>query len=148
MKVVLLIPCFLLLSCSGIRDPEFREMEHLRVHKFGLNHSTLKMDLRYRNPNRFGLKLSHAEGDAWLDKNYLGHFTMDSTITIGPLEEFRLPVKLELDMSKFLKNSVLAILAPEVILKVDGRARLGKGIIYINYPFHYEGKQDISKLIQ
>ena len=143
-----LFPVLLLLSCSGIKDPKFEDVENLRVHKFGLNNSTLKMDLRYRNPNKFGLKLSHAEGDAWIDKNFLGHFKTDSSVVIGAGQEFRLPVRLELDMSKFLKNSVLAILAPEIVLKVEGRARLGKGIIFINYPFHYEGKHNLAELIQ
>jgi LEA14-like dessication related protein len=150
MKYLLATFCFslLLLSCSGIKDPKFRDIENLRVHKFGLANSSLKMDLRYLNPNRFGLKLLHAEGDAWMDNNFLGHFKMDSAVYIGPGADFLLPVKLELDMSKFLKNSVLAILSPEIELKVEGKARLGKGGININYPFHYKGRHDIRKLIQ
>ncbi len=106
------------------------------------------MDLKYNNPNKFGMRLTRAEGDAWLDENPLGHFTLDTIVVIGPNEDFWIPVKLELDMSKVLKNSILALLGSEVNLKVEGKARINKGIISINYPFNYSGKHTVSELLK
>jgi hypothetical protein len=142
-----LLLSMILLSCSNIRDPKFIDIENLQVTKLGLKGSMLKMDLLFNNPNNFGLQLSGAQGDAWLDNNFLGHFLMETKVQIGKKEDFRLPVSLEIDMSKILKNSMLALLAPEVNLRLEGKAKLGKGIISINYPFHYEGKHNISHLL-
>jgi LEA14-like dessication related protein len=136
-----------LYSCSDIKDPKFTGIENLQVTKLGLKGSIFKMDLLFNNPNKFGLQLSAADGDVWLDNNFLGHFVMDTKVRIGKNEDFRLPVTLEIDMGKILKNSMLALLAPEVNLRLEGKARLGKGIISINYPFHYEGKHNISHLL-
>lgn len=135
-----------LLSCGQIKEPDFRSIENVRVSKFGLNNSFLTLDLYYFNPNNFRLKLKHAEGDAWIENNYLGHFLIDTLVQVPAQGDFRLPVKLQVDMSKVLKNSVLAFLSREVTVKVEGKARVGKGFIFINYPIRYEGKQDLDKL--
>ncbi|HRA12982.1 MAG TPA: hypothetical protein PKX31_14995, partial [Chitinophagaceae bacterium] len=86
--------------------------------------------------------------EAWLDNNFLGHFTVDSLINIPANNLFRLPVKLQVDMSKILQSSILAFLNPEVMIKVNGKAKLGKGIVYINYPIKYEGKQNLRELLK
>jgi len=51
-------------------------------------------------------------------------------------------------MSKILQSSILAFLNPEVMIKVNGKAKLGKGIVYINYPIKYEGKQNLRELLK
>ena len=105
-------------------------------------------DCHYFNPNRSRLKLKSAQGDAWIENNYLGHFTIDSLIHIPANGDFRLPVKLQVDMNKFFKNYLLTFLAKEVTIKVAGRARVGKGFIFINYPIRYEGKQNLEELFK
>ena len=99
-------------------------------------------------PNNTRLKLKSAEGEAWLDYNFLGHFTVDTLIKIPANDLFRLPVKLKIDMSKIVQSSVLAFLNPEVLIKVIGKARVGKGFVYINYPIKYEGKQNLRQLLK
>ena len=138
----------LLSSCGSLKEPEFRSIENVRVTRLGTKESSLALDLQYYNPNKSGLKLKEAEGDAWLDGNLLGHFTIDTLINIPPVADFSLPVKLQLDMSQVLKNSLLTFLNPEVMIKVEGKAKVGKGGFYIRYPLRYEGKQDISKLLR
>jgi hypothetical protein len=51
-------------------------------------------------------------------------------------------------MKKILTNSLVAFLANEVTVKVEGKARVGKGFVYINYPIRYEGKQNLRELIK
>lgn len=136
----------LFLSCGQIKEPDFRSIENVRVSKFGLNNSSLTLDLHYFNPNNFRLKLKHAEGDAWIENSYIGHFTIDTLVQVPAQGDFVLPVKLRVDMSKVLKNSLVAFLAKEATIKVEGRARVGKGPLFINYPIRYEGKQDLDRL--
>lgn len=113
-----------------------------------MSESSLTLDLYYFNPNRSRLKLKSAEGDAWIENNYLGHFAIDSLIHIPANGYFILPVKLQVDMSKILKNSFLTLLSKEIVVKIEGTARVGKGFIFINYPIRYEGKQNLGELLK
>lgn len=142
-----ILACFSL-SCGQLKEPDFKEIENVKITKFGLTESSLTLDLRYFNNNKFRMKLKNAEGDAWLENNFLGHFTMDTMIHIPAKGDFRLPIKLKVDMGKILKNSLLTLLAKEVKIRVEGKARVGKGLIYINYPIRYEGMQNLEKLLR
>jgi LEA14-like dessication related protein len=145
---IFLILGFFSFSCRSLKEPELLDIENVRVGRFGLKESSLSFNLHYFNPNDNRLKLKNAEGDAWLDGNPLGHFTMDTLIHIPARSDFRLPVKMRMDMSHFVENMSIALLGKEVTLKVDGVARVGKGIIFINYPVHYEGKQKLGDLLK
>ena len=137
-----------LLSCASLKQPEFRSIENVRISKFGLKQSTLSLDLVYFNPNKTRLKLKKAKGDAWIENNYLGEFKVDSLVRIKPGSNFRLPVKLEIDMKKIFANSLVTLLSKEVLVKVEGKAKVGKSFVYINYPVKYEGKQKLKEMIR
>ncbi len=143
-----LAPALFFISCGQVKEPDFKDIENVHITTLGLAKSSLTLDLHYFNPNKFRVKLKSAEGDAWIENNFLGHFSMDTLIHIPANGDFRLPVKLQVDMSKLLKNSLVALLAKEVTVKVEGKARLGKGLIYINYPIRYEGKQNLGELLK
>jgi len=133
-------------SCKSIKSPEFRGIENVKLSHVGLNESTLQLDLHYYNPNKSKLKLKNAEGDAFIENNLLGHFVVDTLINIPGKDDFRMPVTLQINMKKMLQNSALLLLKNEVTLRVDGKAKVGKGGIFINYPIHYEGKQKTDSL--
>ena len=144
-----LLFCTLFLgSCRAIREPEFRAVENLRVDRLGRTASALSLDILYHNPNKTRIKLKEAYGDAWLDGTFLGTFKMDTLINIPANGEFLFPVILEVDMKKLFQNSLSALLNKEVTIKLAGRARIGKGFVFINYPIRYEGKQDLEKLLR
>jgi LEA14-like dessication related protein len=135
-------------SCVTLREPDFRAVENIRVARLGKNETTLAMDVRYYNPNKTRVKLKEAGGSAWLEGNFLGNFKMDSMVHIPAYAEFTLPVTLDVDMKMLLRNSLSAFLNKEVIIKLEGKAKLGKGFVYINYPIRYEGKQEVEKLLR
>ena len=137
-----------LTSCGSLKEPDFRGIENIRISRFGVNESTLNLDLHYFNPNKTKLKLKKAEGDAWLDGNLLGHFTIDTLIKIPANGDFRMPVTLKMNMKKMLQNSTSLLLKNEIILRVEGKARVGKGGIFINYPIRYEGNQRTDSLMK
>lgn len=137
-----------LLSCKQIREPDFKGIDNLRTTRLSSSQTTLMLDMHYFNPNSTKLNLKKADGYAWLDGNLLGKFAVDTMIRIPANADFRLPVTLELEMKNVLKNSMSALLKKEVILKIEGKARLGKSGFYINYPVNYEGKQNISELLK
>jgi LEA14-like dessication related protein len=135
-------------SCTTIKEPVFNGIDELEVTGMGLTGSTLSLHLNYFNPNRSGLQLKNAEGDAWMDETLLGHFKMDTSIKISGHSDFIVPVKLNVDMKNALKNIATLLTKPEVNFKIDGKARIGKGGVFIHYPIRYEGKQDVSNLFR
>lgn len=146
--LLLLLTATILLSCSHIKEPVLKGIDNVEAKGLGLNQPNILFHLSYFNPNRFGVHLKDAEGDAWIEDNFLGHFKMDSSIKITGHSDFSVPVHLVVDMKNAMKNAATLLFKPEVNLKIDGKAKIGKGGIFIPYPIHYEGKQDLSKLIQ
>lgn len=135
-------------SCTSIKDPVFNGISELKVTGIGMNESTLSLQLNYFNPNKSGLWLKNAEGDAWMDDNLLGHFKMDTSIRITGNTDFVIPVQLGVDMKNAVKNAAALLFKQEINFRIDGKAKIGKGGVFINYPIRYEGKQDVSKLFQ
>jgi LEA14-like dessication related protein len=142
-----LIAAFFLVSCFSVKEPELKGIGNVKLGGMSLKASTLFLDIQYFNPNPFKVKLKNASGDAWIDGNKLGHFTIDSAVTIPANATFLLPVKMDVDMKKLLTNSLSLFMNNEVLLKVEGIARLGKAGFFINYPLKYEGKQNFSSLM-
>ncbi len=135
-------------SCTTIKDPVFNGIGELKVTGMGINESILLLQLKYFNPNKSGLQLKNAEGDAWMDDSFLGHFKMDTSLRITGNSDFIVPVKLGVDMKNAAKNAAALLFKQEISFKIDGKAKIGKGGIFINYPIRYEGKQDVTKLFQ
>jgi LEA14-like dessication related protein len=137
-----------LASCGSVKEPEFKGIENVRIKKFGLNESTLSLNLHYFNPNKSRLKLKKAEGDAWIDGKFLGHFIIDTLVLIPANGYFQLPVKLQMDMSSLFKNSLAALFNKEVLVKIEGKAKVGKAGIFISYSIRYEGKQNFGEMMR
>lgn len=138
----------LLASCGKMKDPVFKGIENVKVNELGMEGSTVTLDIRYLNPNNFNGRLKEAEGDAWVDSTYLGHFMVDSTVQISANSDFLVPVKLAVDMKQILKHSLAAFLNEEVMLRISGKARAGKSGIYRNFSLNYQGKQNLRELFK
>lgn len=136
-------------SCgSNLKDPVFRGIENVKVNELGAGESAVTLDIRYHNPNNFKGRLKKAEGDAWVDSTYLGHFVVDSSVNIPANSEFLVPVKLAIDMNKILKHSLTAFLKEEVLLRIIGNARAGKSGFYKNFALNYQGMQNLKQLFR
>ena len=147
MKPLFLTCLFSLLflnSCKDIKDPELRGFDSVEIIKPGFIKSTVRINVRYYNPNRFKAKLKEAKGEAWIDNIYLGTFQVDSLIQVPALNEFVVPVDLTFETLKVIQLTG----NDEVLLKVTGNAKAGKGGFYRNFSLNYEGKQNIRKYFQ
>jgi len=146
--VFALIIASTLVSCGKMKDPVFKGIENVKMNGLGVQESFVTLDIRYLNPNGFKGRLKSAEGDAWMDSIYLGHFTVDTLVQIPPNSEFLVPVKLMVDMKQMLKHSLTAFLKEDVILRITGTARAGKSGFYQNFSLNYSGKQNLSELFK
>lgn len=144
----LLVLAGLLTSCGKMKDPEFRQIENVRMGKLSLGSSIIRLDMRYFNPNSFNARLKHAEGDAWIDSAYLGHFTVDSLVEVPSKSEFLVPVRLEVDMKYLLQHSLTSLQQEDVGVRIAGSARAGRSGVFKNVPLKYEGRQDLRKLFK
>ena len=139
-----LLSVLFLNSCKDIKDPELRGFDSVEIIKPGFIKSTVRINVRYYNPNRFKAKLKEAQGEAWIDNIYLGTFQVDSLIQVPALNEFVVPVDLTFETLKVIQLAG----SDEVLLKVTGNAKAGKGGFYKNFSLNYEGKQNIRKYFQ
>ena len=136
-----------MLSCRALKEPEYRSIEHFRLNKIDVEETTLLFGMKYMNPNNSNLKLKKADGDVYLNNILLGQFTVDTLIRISRQAEFSLPVKVKVDMNNFMKNSMTILLNPTVMVKLTGKAKAGKGLLFFNYPIHYEGEHSLRELM-
>ncbi len=138
----------LLTSCQDIKKPELLGIDAFRIGRMGRVESSVSFDLECFNPNRSGFVLKAAKGEAWLDSIFVGHFTVDSLVRIPAKGKFSVPVNLKVDMEYLLKHPISSLLRSEKWVRLEGKARVGRGIIFINYPIRYQGMQDLGKLVK
>ena len=142
--VAIAFSLIILSSCHSFKDPEYKGIYDFKIAKVNGKGSLLYLTIDYFNPNKSGLTLKEVKGDAWIDNNYLGRFSSDTTIHISGNSDFNIPVKLEADTKFVITNIAAMIFNQEVLVKIDGRAKIGKAGVFFHYPIHYEGKQKIN----
>jgi LEA14-like dessication related protein len=143
----LAIGLVLLSSCgtSNVKEPEFRDIRDVRIIELGVLQSTAGVDLIYYNPNNFGVQLSEARGDVYVDNAYLGRFELDNKVQVGKRSEFTVPALIKLDMIGAIKNQREILKKKEVLVRIDGMAILKKAGFTRDVPIKYESMQNIEK---
>ena len=134
----------LLISCSTPKELEYRDFRNFTIENVGFSSTAIKMDLIYYNPNSFGLQLKSTDLDVFLNNNYLGHTIQEQLVIIPKQAEFSVPIKIDVDMQNLLKNGLNSLLRSEVMVKVTGNVKVGKGNIFKSFPVNYEGAQKFS----
>ena len=141
--------CLLLLpGCGKPLAPEYGSLENLRVNTLGIGESAISADLKYYNPNNFAMKLKYGEMDVYLNNRFLGKTILDTLTAIPARDSFLIPVSMKVDMKQVYSNAIDILLNNEVNIKLDGFAKLGKGLIFFDVPIKYEGKQKIDIHLQ
>ena len=135
-------------SCatSNVQEPEYRDIRNIRLVDVGVLQSTAGIDLIYYNPNNFGVTLSEARGDVYIDDQYLGRFSLDESVKVGKRSEFVVPALIKLDMIGALKNHRDIYKKKEAKIRIDGSARVKKSGVSRSVPIKYESIQNLEKL--
>ena len=144
----LIISAFVFASCKTYKDlqePEFRDVQNVRLMDVGLLQSKAGADLIYYNPNGFNVTLSSARGDLYVDGKYLGRFELEDKVSIKKRSEFIIPAILKLDNIGALgQHDILK--KKEVLVRIDGMARLTKTGFSKEIPIRYEKMENVDKL--
>jgi LEA14-like dessication related protein len=130
-----------------MEDPVLNGIENIKLSKLGFGTTVMAFDVRYFNPNKTKAKLMAAEGEAWFDSSYIGHFHVDTIVNIPAKADFTIPVRLDVDTKAFLKYSFSKAKNEDVMITVNGKARVGKGGIFKSIPLHFEAKKNLAQLI-
>jgi len=134
-------------SCksSDVQEPEYRDIRNIRLVNVGVLQSTAGIDLIYYNPNNFGVTLSEARGDVYIDNEYLGRFSLEEKVQVGKRSEFVVPALIKLDMIGAFKNHRDIYKKKEALIRIDGIARVKKSGFSKDVPIKYESVQNLEK---
>ncbi|AEV97548.1 Water Stress and Hypersensitive response domain-containing protein [Niastella koreensis GR20-10] len=141
----MLLP-LLAVSCAKPTGFNYLGVRNFKVMKFGLKESTVGADAEFYNPNKFPVTMKSGSVDVYVNNNFFGKTTIDSSIQVPKKDTFLLPVVLKVDMSASAMQLIqtLATGSDSVKIKLDGSAKIGRSGIFINYPIRYEGMQKIK----
>ena len=142
--IAVIVLCVAFISCRTIKEPEYRGIDSFKITGIGLDTSLLTLNLKYFNPNKYGMKLKEAEGDAYIDSLYLGHFLLDSLIKIPKSSEFTVPFLLKANMKNIYANALSVFANKQFNIRLEGKCKVGKGGVFFPYQIHYEGKQALK----
>jgi LEA14-like dessication related protein len=143
----LLIGVVALSACrtGNVKEPEFRDISNVRLIDVGILQSTAGVDLIYYNPNSFGVQLSEARGDVYIDGAYLGRFSLEDKVQVGKRSEFVVPAVIKVDMIGAIKNQRELLKKKEVNVRIDGIARVNKAGFSKEIPIRYDRMENIER---
>src|SRR5690242_19391487 len=87
----------LLVGCAKPSGFDYLGVKNVKLVQLGLKESTVAVDVAYFNPNKFPVTMKRAEVDVYVNNNYFGKTTLDSTIKISGRDTFYLPVLLKMN---------------------------------------------------
>ena len=143
----LLIGLIVLSSCgsANVKEPEYRDIREVRLIELGLLQSTAGIDLIYYNPNNFGVQVAEARGDVYIDNVYLGRFGLGEKVQVKKRSEFIVPAIIKLDMIGAIKNQRDLLKKKEVLVRIEGMARVKKSGLSRDVPIKFESMQNIER---
>jgi LEA14-like dessication related protein len=135
-------------SCSTARvqEPEYRDIRNLSLRDVGVLTSTAGIELIYYNPNNFGLQLTDARGDVYIDNAYLGRFDLGEKVDVKKRSEFIVPALIKVDMIGAILNQRDIFKKKEALVRIEGFARVKKAGFSKDVPIKYEAMQNIERL--
>ncbi len=140
---------FLFSACSSVKDvsePEFRDINNIRIVSVGLLQTTAGADLVYYNPNDFGIQLANARGDVYIDNAFFGHFELGEKVQVKKRSEFMLPVVFKLDNIGAVINQRDIYKKKEALVRIEGFALVKKAGFSKEIPIRYERMQNVDRL--
>jgi LEA14-like dessication related protein len=147
--LLILVPAAMfLVSCktSNIREPEYREIQNVHIEDVGLLQTTAGFDMVYYNPNDFGVQLTNARGDIYIDNMYFGKFGIKDKVSVGKRREFVVPAQIKMDNISAIKNHREIFQKKQAMIRIEGFATVRKAGFNKEVPIKYEGIQDLEKL--
>jgi len=136
----------LLSSCSDVKEPVFEEVENFKVGKMTFEEAALSANLRFTNPNSFGLKVKKIDCDLYVNSSLLGRFSNSEEVKIPASGSFILPVNGKAKTFVLLEQSGKALSGKGAFIRVKGTARVGRAGIFRSILLDYSDTLDLKFL--
>jgi hypothetical protein len=127
-------------SCKKVKDFQFKSIASWRINSLNFDKGSVNADLLFYNPNRFTVTFKHLEGNVALEGKDFGYCTSDTSLKIGPEQNFILPVVVNLKPAATITAGLALLGKDSIRVGFDGFARVGRSGIFINYKFKAESK--------
>ena len=144
--VPILLACLSQMSCTDVKDPEFRRVEKFGVRNLNFQNATIGFQVTYYNPNNFGVTVKEAEADVYLDSVYLGKFIQSDAVNVQKAADFSIPFSGKISLKTALNMNLESLAKKDVLLKADGSAKIGKAGIYVTKPIRYQGMHRLDEI--
>ena len=132
------------MSCGQPKALVFKDVKNFRLHSIKLTEPIFAADVRFYNPNNYPLIFKHADVDIYINNKLAGKVVSDSTFHIPRRDTFLLPVTLDISLQGAFNNALQLLLKKDLLLKVQGSARVGRGAVMVNIPITYEGRGELN----
>ena len=149
LSTILVAVALIFASCQSARnvsEPEFRDISDIRLIEVGLLKTTAGANMIYYNPNNFGINLSSARGDVYVENVYFGSFELNQEVRVNKRSEFILPVTLKIDNINALKDQRNILKKKEALVRIEGFALVRKSGFSKEIPIRYEQMQNVDRL--
>ncbi len=133
-------------SCRQIVAPEYVAIDNIQFGGEQLSKAVLSADIKLYNPNKSNLTFKSGSLDIYVDNRLLGHTELDSTIHIAKLDTFTVPIAVSLNMGNVLGNALAIGKKDSVLVRLDGKVKVGRSGVFITRPVKYEQKEKLDLL--
>jgi LEA14-like dessication related protein len=147
------LTCYFIISyvllfdgCQKPAAPEYLGFENIQIGKLNTKESIISTNLKFYNPNSFGLQMKKAEMDIYINEKLMDHYLLDSTIFIAKRDTFYIPVSVKINFGNIFSNALQSLLTNEVRIRLNGNVRLKKGNIGFKVPIQYEQSEKLDSL--
>ena len=133
-------------SCRQIVAPEYVAIDNIQFGGEQLSKAVLSADIKLYNPNKSNLTFKSGSLDIYVDNRLLGHTELDSTIHIAKLDTFTVPIAVSLNMGNVLGNALAIGMKDSVLVRLDGKVKVGRSGVFVTRPVKYEQKEKLDLL--
>ena len=145
-RLLILAAILAFVGCSSPKPLVYQDLSSVQIQNFNIEHAVIVANLRFYNPNSYGLSLRNGNLDAYINDKYLGKASVDERVAVPASGTFILPVSIDINMMHVLKDAfdLLSLQKSDVLLRLQGNISAGKAGIYVRVPVNYEGRQKIQ----
>ena len=134
-----LIASTLFISCNNLtlEDPTLERIEDVDINEMNKDRIDMDANLIINNPNGVALDLASADLEVLVDNIVIANIKQTLDATMPAKAEFKMPVKITMDLAKLYKSNPLSALSKGLQVMSDkklevqfkGNIKAGKGVI-------------------
>jgi LEA14-like dessication related protein len=133
-------------SCAKPKNFDYLGFDNVKVLKWGIKETSVGMEVKFYNPNS-AMQLKKAEVDVQINNKYLGRTVIDSLINIPKKDTFVIPMVMKMETLSVVSGILQSVSDSAVLVKLEGKATVGRSGIFFNYPIKYEGTQKATRML-